>query len=120
VLGTILKYVDVNTTLFIVSDHGIKPLREAEPHDAHRDHAGTTPVIAKHDYEDGDDVPGLLIVMGPGVPKGVKLMGLPASVFDIAPTILHLYGIEPGKQMKGRVLTELFTSAPAVAATHQH
>ena len=120
VLGTILKYVDENTTLFIVSDHGIKPLREVEPHDAHRDHAGTTPVIAKHDYEDGDDVPGLLIVMGPGVPKGVKWMGLPASVFDIAPTILHLYGIEPGKQMKGRVLTELFTAAPAVAATHQH
>lgn len=58
VLGTILKHVDTDTTLIILSDHGIEPLREIEPHDAHRDHAGTTPVIARHDFEDGDDCPG--------------------------------------------------------------
>ena len=49
VLGSILKHVDENTYLFIVSDHGIKPLREFEetnPH-AHMDHEKTTPVIAK-------------------------------------------------------------------------
>src|SRR5260370_42303766 len=43
VLGTILQHVDANTYLFIVSDHGIKPLREFEqtdPH-AHMDHEKT-------------------------------------------------------------------------------
>jgi predicted AlkP superfamily phosphohydrolase/phosphomutase len=118
VLGLILQHVDENTYLFIVSDHGIKPLREFEeknPH-AHMDHEKTTPVIAKHDFEDGDDVPGSIIVMGPGIKKGLRLMGFSVSAFDIAPTLLHIYGIEPPKQMRGRVLTELFEATPARAA----
>jgi predicted AlkP superfamily phosphohydrolase/phosphomutase len=119
VLGTILKHVDENTTLLIISDHGIKPLREQESHEAHMDHAGTTPIIAKHDFEDGDDVPGLFVAMGPGIKKGARVMGLPMSVFDIAPTILHIYGIPAPKQMRGRVLTEIFertTEGPEVTS----
>jgi arylsulfatase A-like enzyme len=108
VLGTILKHVDANTTLFIMSDHGIKPLREKESHAAHMDHGGNTPIIAKHDFEDGDDVPGLLVAMGPGIKRGVRIMGLPMSVFDIAPTILQMYGLPPLPSMKGRILAEIF------------
>jgi len=110
VLGTILKHVDDNTYVFLVSDHGIKPLREfedADPH-AHMDHEKTTPVIAKHDFADGDDVPGSFFAMGPGIRHGLRLMGLEASVYDIAPTILHLYDIDPPKQMRGHVLNEIF------------
>ena len=110
VLGSILKHVDENTYLIIVSDHGIKPLREFEetdPH-AHMDHEKTTPVIAKHDFADGDDVPGSFFAMGPGIRHGLRLMGFEASVYDIAPTILHIYGIEQPKQMRGHVLTEIF------------
>ena len=116
VLGTILKHVNEDTTLLIISDHGIKPLREKEPHDAHRDHSGTTPIIAKHDFEDGDDVPGVFVAMGPGIKKGVRIMGLPMSVFDIAPTILYIYGITPPEQMKGRILTEIFGSSDETAS----
>jgi len=108
VLGTILKHVDEKTTLLIISDHGIKPLREKESHLAHRDHAGSTPIIAKHDFEDGDDVPGLFVAMGPSIKKGARVMGLSMSVYDIAPTVLHIYRIPAPKQMKGRVLTEIF------------
>ena len=110
VLGTILKHVDENTYLFIVSDHGIKPLREFEetnPH-SHMDHEKTTPVIAKHDFADGDDVPGSFFAMGPGIKHGLRLMGFEASVYDIAPTILHIYRVEPPKQMRGHVLDEIF------------
>src|ERR1700686_2171653 len=110
VLGTILKHVDDNTYVFIVSDHGIKPLREFEetnPH-AHMDHEKTTPVIAKHDFADGDDVPGSFFAMGPGIKRGLRLMGFEASVYDIAPTILHIYRVEPPKQMRGHVLDEIF------------
>ena len=110
VLGSILKHVDDNTYVIILSDHGIKPLREFEnkdPH-AHMDHEKTTPVIAKHDFADGDDVPGSLFAMGPGIKHNSRLMGFEASVYDITPTILHIYGIEQPKQMRGRVLTEIF------------
>lgn len=110
VLGAILKHADANTYVFIISDHGIKPLREFEDKDphAHMDHEKTTPVIAKHDFADGDDVPGSIFAMGPGIKHDFRLMGLEASVYDIAPTILHLYGIEQPIEMRGRVLSEIF------------
>src|ERR1700686_461998 len=110
VLGTILKHVDDNTYVFIVSGHGIKPLREFEemdPH-AHMDHEKTTPGIAKHDFAAGDDVPGSFFAMGPGIKHGLRLMGFEASVYDIAPTILPIYLVEPPKQMPAHVLDEIF------------
>jgi len=121
VLGTILKHVDENTYLVIISDHGIKPLREFEEKDphAHADHEKTTPVIAKHDFADGDDVPGSLFVMGPGIKHDLRLMGLGASVYDIAPTLLHIYGIGQPKQMRGRVLTEIFEGSENKVAANR-
>ena len=112
VLGTILKHLDENTYLFIVSDHGIKPLREFEQTDAHAhmDHEKTTPVIAKHDFADGDDVPGSFFAMGPGIKHGLRLMGFEASVYDLAPTILRIYQVDPPKQMRGHVLEEIFAT----------
>lgn len=118
VLGTILNDIDENTYVFIISDHGIKPLREFEetdPH-VHMDHEKTTPVIAKHDFADGDDVPGSFFAMGPGIKHDLRLMGFEASVYDITPTILHIYGIPQPEQMHGRVLTEIFRGGESEAA----
>ena len=118
VLGTILKHVDENTYLFVVSDHGIKPLREFEdtdPH-AHMDHEKTTPVIAKHDFADGDDVPGSFVAMGPGIKHGLRLMGFEASVWDVAPTILHIYGIAQPAQMRGHVIDQIFEAGDSKIA----
>jgi predicted AlkP superfamily phosphohydrolase/phosphomutase len=118
VLGAILKHTDDNTYVFIVSDHGIKPLREFEetdPH-AHMDHEKTTPVIAKHDFADGDDVPGSFFAMGPGIKHDLRLMGFEASVYDLAPTILHIYGIQQPVQMRGHVLSEIFESSDKTVA----
>ena len=121
VIGAILKHTDENTYVFVISDHGIKPLREFEedPH-MQMDHGGTTPVVAKHDFADGDDVPGSMIAIGPGIKHDLRLMGFQASVFDIAPTILHIYGIQPPPQMQGHVLTTIFAKPqqPAVAMQH--
>src|SRR5438874_4531475 len=118
VLGTILKHADDNTYVFIVSDHGIKPLREFEEADprAHMDHEKTTPVIAKHDFADGDDVPGSFFAMGPGIKHDLRLMGFEASVYDVAPTILHIYGIAQPEQMRGHVLTQIFESGDSKVA----
>src|SRR5215471_15900200 len=69
VLGKILEHVDANTYLFVISDHGIKPLREFEQEQPGQPSAfflgRATPVIAKHDFADGDDVPGVFIALGP-------------------------------------------------------
>jgi predicted AlkP superfamily phosphohydrolase/phosphomutase len=121
VLGTILKHVDENTYLVVISDHGIKPLREFEDKDphAHMDHEKTTPVIAKHDFGDGDDVPGSFFAMGPGIKNDFRLMGFEVSVYDIAPTLLHIYGIEQPKQMRGRVLAEIFESSGTKVAAQK-
>lgn len=121
VLGHILAHVDENTYVIIVSDHGIKPLREFEDADlhAHMDHEKTTPVVAKHDFADGDDVPGSIFMMGPGIPHGLRLMGFEASVYDIAPTILHIYGIEPPPQMQGHTLAAI-SEMPSSAAPAGH
>ena len=111
VLGSILPFVDAGTTLFIISDHGIKPLREFGDDHANHSHGSvysSTPVIAKHDFPDADDVPGAFIAMGPGIKKNYEFMGFAASAFDIAPTVLHLYGIDPPAQMQGHVLTEIY------------
>lgn len=129
VLGMVLSHMDENTTLLLISDHGIKPLRYSEDPHMHMDHGGTTPVIAKHDYQDGDEVPGSFFAMGPGIKKGQQFFGMPFTVYDIAPTILHLYGIQPAPGMRGRVLNEIFVGSPDTqikarsqppAETHHH
>lgn len=112
VLGTVLKHIDAQTTLLIVSDHGIKPLREFESPMAHMDHAGAAAVVAKHDFEDGDEVPGVFIAMGPEIRRGVRVFGLKMSVYDVAPTLLHIYGIPAPAQMRGRILSEIFQDKP--------
>jgi predicted AlkP superfamily phosphohydrolase/phosphomutase len=123
VLGTVLQHLDANTYLFIISDHGIKPLREFEESSRSRflghDHGGATPIIAKHDFADGDDVPGAFVAMGPNIKKDVRLMGLTVSVFDIAPTILGLYGIPAPNHMRGRVLSEIFEAQAAATPDAQ-
>jgi predicted AlkP superfamily phosphohydrolase/phosphomutase len=35
--------------------------------------------------------------MGPGIKQGLRLMGFEASVYDVAPTILQIYRVEPPK-----------------------
>lgn len=123
VLGKILEHVDANTYVFVISDHGIKPLREFEErerrHLSAHDHGGTTPIIAKHDFEDGDDVPGSFIAVGPNIKKDVRLMGFPISVFDIAPTILHIYGIKAPRQMRGRVMVDIFEDVAKPSSASQ-
>ena len=43
---------------------------------------------------------------GPGVKKGVRVEE--ASILDLAPTILHLFGIPVPRDMDGKILTETF------------
>ncbi len=127
-LGRLLEHVDLSTTaVLVVSDHGFKSgarrIKSTEVVDVARAHL---------DHE----TDGILIAAGPHLLAGATVDG--ASVLDVAPTVLHYLGLPVGKDMDGRVLTELFTpefvaanptryvsthedgAAPAVAPTEDY
>lgn len=62
---------------------------------------GTPQPSATH--EDAPD--GLVIAYGDGIRAGAVVSG--ASVLDVAPTVLYLMGLPVGRDMPGRVLTEI-------------
>ena len=49
---------------------------------------------------------GIFIAYGPDIKSGEKINRM--SILDIAPTILHMYGIPIPRDMDGRVLKEIF------------
>ena len=49
-----------------------------------------------------------LIIKGPGVANTGTVLNSVAHVMDIAPTVLHMFGLPVPKDMDGRVLTEIF------------
>jgi len=102
-LGDLLAKAGPDTTVILVSDHGFHPdhLRPASIPDIP---AG--PAIEHRDF-------GVLAIAGPGITNGRALYG--ASVLDIAPTILTLYGLSVGEDFDGKVLSTAFESPPAVA-----
>jgi hypothetical protein len=80
-----------NTYFFVMSDHGFTL------HDKGYNHYGLSDKYKAPD--------GVLLINGPGIRQGLIEK---ASVFDIAPTILNLFDLPVGKNMDGRVLSEVF------------
>lgn len=97
-----LSLIDDDTTVMIISDHGFHPdhLRPAE---IPSEPAG--PATEHSPY-------GIFVMAGPEIAKGAKLNG--ASLLDITPTILQLFGLPVGEDMDGRVLEEVFLSQAPV------
>ncbi len=52
------------------------------------------------------DLHGILIVYGKGIKNGYKLEG--ARIYDLAPTILHIFGLPIPNDMDGKVLMNIF------------
>ena len=50
---------------------------------------------------------GVFIANGPLIKEGLRVEK--ASIVDVAPTILQVFGITPGADMDGRILDEIFT-----------
>jgi predicted AlkP superfamily phosphohydrolase/phosphomutase len=55
---------------------------------------------------------GILIAAGPGLRAGAQIRE--ASIYDVAPTVLHLMRLPVPSDMDGRVLTELFEKPQSV------
>jgi predicted AlkP superfamily phosphohydrolase/phosphomutase/tetratricopeptide (TPR) repeat protein len=95
-LDTLLKLAGDDVTVMLLSDHGF-----------HSDHL--RPILLPDEpagpaYEHRDY--GILCIKGPGIKKGEKIHG--ASLLDITPTILHMYGLPVGKDMDGIPLVQAF------------
>lgn len=56
---------------------------------------------------------GIFLACGPDMKKGIEIEG--AKIYDLAPTILHIFGIPIPKDMDGRVLKEIFEEGSALA-----
>jgi len=49
---------------------------------------------------------GIFVAKGPGIKEGIEIDNV--RIYDIAPTILHIFGLPIPNDIDGRVLTEIF------------
>ncbi len=101
-LGATLNMIDDATTVIVCSDHGFHP-DHLRPIAVPNEPAG--PAIEHRDL-------GMLIIAGPGIKKDALIHG--ASVMDITPTILALYGLPVGDDMDGKPLLDIFETEPEI------
>lgn len=102
-LGVLMHLAGEEATIMLISDHGFESglLR---PKVLPNEPAG--PASEHSPY-------GIFCLKGPGIREGEVIHG--ASLLDIAPTLLHLYGLPVGRDMDGKVLVNCFDAEQAVA-----
>lgn len=65
-------------------------------------------------FESHHDMHGIFLAYGSNIKEGYKLKNV--KIYDIAPTILHIFNLSIPRDMDGRVIKEMFKegSGPAV------
>lgn len=104
-VGALLKAAGPDADVLVCSDHGFKT-GAARPFTDSRIETGRAADWHRKD--------GILIMSGPSFQRGHRLEA--ASVLDIAPTVLRLFGYQPPVDFEGRVLEEAF--APTFLPAH--
>jgi tetratricopeptide (TPR) repeat protein len=94
-LQALLQYVDAETTVVLISDHGYECGRRRPPLEQ-----------GKQDPEGCHRPFGVVCLKGPDLKKNDRLYG--ASILDVTPTILTLLGLPIGMDMDGRPWLEAF------------
>ena len=66
---------------------------------------------ASHGYDPAiPEMHGVFYAWGAGVVRGKEIPQL--DIIDVHPTVMHLLGLEPGKPVDGKVVTEMLAPAP--------
>ncbi len=97
-LGRILDFVNEDTTIMLVSDHGFQP-DHLRPRGIPKEPAG--PAYEHSPY-------GIFVMKGPGIKKDEIIYG--ANLLDVTPTILNVLDLPVGEDMDGKVLGQIFES----------
>jgi len=97
-LGRLLELAGPDAHVMIVSDHGFlngaqRPAGPVSPESWHRNL-------------------GMFLLAGPGIRQDETIPG--ATLLDITPTVLSLFGLPVGADMEGKVLVNAFEQAPEV------
>ena len=100
ILGGILEEAGPETTVLLVSDHGFH-IDHLRPKSVPVEPAG--PAVQHRHY-------GIFAMTGPGIRRDERIYG--ASLLDVVPTVLTLFGLPPGADMDGKVLMDAFETPP--------
>jgi predicted AlkP superfamily phosphohydrolase/phosphomutase/tetratricopeptide (TPR) repeat protein len=97
-LGRLVELAGPEAHVMIVSDHGFhsgasRPTGPGDPSRWHRNF-------------------GMFLLAGPGVRHDATVHG--ATLLDITPTVLALFGLPVGRDMEGKVLVNAFEAPPAI------
>ena len=101
-LGRLLSFVDEDTTVLLISDHGFHP-DHLRPKGIPKIPAG--PALEHSPY-------GIIVAKGPNIKKDHTIYA--ASLIDITPTLLTIYGLPVAKDMDGKILKDLFIEVPKI------
>ena len=103
-LGRLLQLAGPEATIIVVSDHGF--------------HCDTQrPGVTGHETPMALDAAwhrhlGLFCAAGPGLKRDERVYG--ASILDVTPTVLTLFGLPVGEDMDGRVMVDAFEEPPVI------
>jgi len=102
-LETLLNLAGPEATVLLVSDHGF-----------HSDHLRPRGIPAEPAGPAVQHRPfGVFCMKGPHVQQDERIYG--ATLLDVTPTILTLFGLPVGADMDGRVLVQAFEEPPQIA-----
>ncbi|MCC6726752.1 MAG: alkaline phosphatase family protein [Saprospiraceae bacterium] len=101
-LARLLELAGPDTTVVLISDHGFHPNHNRPKYIPNEP---TGPAIEHSPY-------GIIVMKGPGIKQDELLYG--ASLLDVTPTLLHLFGLPPAMDMDGKVLVHAFEEEPVI------
>jgi predicted AlkP superfamily phosphohydrolase/phosphomutase/tetratricopeptide (TPR) repeat protein len=101
-LETLLELAGPETTVLLVSDHGFHS-DHLRPRGIPAEPAG--PAIQHRPF-------GIFCMKGPHIQQDERIYG--ATLLDVTPTILTLFGLPVGADMDGRVLVQAFEEPPEI------
>jgi tetratricopeptide (TPR) repeat protein len=101
-LARLLELAGEDTTIILVSDHGFHPDHN-RPITIPNEPAG--PAVEHRDF-------GIFAMAGPNIKHDELIYG--ASLLDVTPTVLTLFGLPVGEDMDGKPLAQAFKIAPEI------